>query len=77
MDQSAAARMIQIQEQAMHNTEYRALLAEYRQRSEELARVLETLSNEDRNVIEDYLGLTAEMHRKILEMAVSADKIAR
>lgn len=69
MNRSAALEMIRIQEQALEDEEYQLLLQEYRRRSTELARILQSIPDRERDVLEDYLGLAAEMHRKLLEIA--------
>lgn len=65
-----ALRIVQIQEQAMNDPEYLCLLEEFRIRSRELSALLDTLSGEKRDTIENYLGLTAQMHRFLLEFAL-------
>lgn len=69
MKNDTALKIVQIQEQAMEDAQYRELLAEYRQQSRKMAQVLAALPDSDRSMIEDYLGLIAQMHRSMLEMA--------
>ena len=69
MDKLAALRMAEVQECAAQDGEYQKLLAEYRLVSPVFLGVLESLPREDASVIEEYLGLTAQMHRKLLELA--------
>lgn len=65
----AARRMLAVQEQAAGDPEYLALLEEYHGLSGRLLSLLERLPTEDSAVVEDYLGLTGEMHRKLLEFS--------
>lgn len=69
MERTAALRIAEIQERAAKNPEYLELWEEYRIRGAELMRLLERLPREDADIIEDYLGLTEEMHRYLLELA--------
>lgn len=69
MKNDTALKIVQIQEQAMEDAQYRELLSEYRQQSRKMAQVLAALPDSDRSMIEDYLGLIAQMHRSMLEMA--------
>lgn len=69
MRSETALKIAQIQDQAMHEVEYQVLLAEYGQRNSELVHFLAALPEGERSVIEDYLGLVAEMHCKMLEIA--------
>ena len=69
----AVGRTIQkianVQERAAKHPEYLALWEAYRVLSPRLIGLLERLPREDADIVEDYLGLTAEMHRYLLEMA--------
>ena len=69
MDRKIALRIADVQERAMKDIRYLALWEAYHERSRELVLLLERLPREDADVVEDYLGLTGEMHRLLLELA--------
>ena len=69
MERRTALRVAEVQERAAKCPEYLALWEEYRVVSPRLLGLLEKLPREDADIVEDYLGLTAEMHRYLLEMA--------
>lgn len=69
MDRSIALRIAEVQEKAAEDARYLALWEEYRMRSAEMVLLLERLPQLDADVLEDYLGLTEEMHRRLLELA--------
>ena len=69
MDQKIVGRLSAVYEQARQDVEYRKLLEEYRVREAQLFARLETMDPQQRSTVLDYLGLTDEMHRKLLELA--------
>jgi hypothetical protein len=62
-------RLVDVYEQAGKDVEYRQLLEEYRVREQQLLEQLEVMNASQRDAVLDYLGLTEEMHRKLLELA--------
>ena len=62
-------KIIQIQKTAAEDPDYLALLDEYRELGNKFSRLLETLPREDADVIEDYLGIVGELHRRQLIIA--------
>ena len=69
MDQTMTERLVDVYEQAGKDVEYRQLLEEYRVREQQLLEQLEVMNASQRDAVLDYLGLTGEMHRKLLELA--------
>ena len=69
MDQTMTERLADVYEQAGKDVEYRQLLEEYRVREQQLLEQLEVMNASQRDAVLDYLGLTEEMHRKLLELA--------
>ena len=69
MDQTMTERLVDVYEQAGKDVEYRQLLEEYRVREQQLLEQLEVMNASQRDAVLDYLGLTEEMHRKLLELA--------
>ena len=69
MDQTMTERLVAVYEQAGKDVEYRQLLEEYRVREQQLLEQLEVMNASQRDAVLDYLGLTEEMHRKLLELA--------
>lgn len=69
MERKTALKIANVQERAAKHPEYLALWEAYRVLSPRLIGLLERLPREDADIVEDYLGLTAEMHRYLLEMA--------
>ncbi len=61
--------IIRIQETAAEDPDYLALLDEYRKLGNKFSKFLETLPREDADVIEDYLGIIGELHRRQLIIA--------
>ena len=69
MKKETAQRIFDIQEAAARDEDYRKLLEEYRERNVQMLRLLRNLPREQAEILEDYLGLVAEMHRRLLELA--------
>lgn len=69
MDRNTALNMVAIQEAAAQDEDYRKLLEEYRERNVQMLRLLRFLPQKQAEILEDYLGLVAEMHRRLLELA--------
>ena len=69
MKQEVALKISQVQSKAATDRAYLSLWEEYKEISPQLLRLLERLPGEDASIIEDYLGLTAEMNRFLLELA--------
>ena len=69
MDQTMTGRLVAVYEQAGKDVEYRQFLEEYRVREQQLLEQLEVMNASQRDAVLDYLGLTGEMHRKLLELA--------
>ena len=69
MDQKIVGRLSAVYEQARQDVEYRQLLDEYRVRERQLMEALETMNENQRDAVLDYLGLAGEMHRKLLAFA--------
>jgi DNA-binding transcriptional regulator YbjK len=69
MDQKMIETLCAVYEQAQQDGEYRKLLEECREREPQLLEQLEVMNASQRDAVLDYLGLTEEMHRKLLELA--------
>lgn len=69
MERKTALKIADAQERAAKHPEYLALWEEYRVVSSGLFGLLERMPREDAAIVEDYLGLTGEMHRFLLELA--------
>lgn len=69
MDQTAGRKMMEIQQQAAEQPAYQLLLEEYRQLDARFLQVRETMTEDQRCAVDDYMGLCWEMHRYLLELA--------
>ena len=69
MKRDVALKIADVQNRAATDRGYLSLWEEYRRISPKLLNLLEKLPGEEASVIEDYLGVTAEMHRFLLELA--------
>ena len=70
MDQATGAKIIQIQKAALEDAFYKELLLEYKPISQRFVQILREMPPEHREALEDYFGITASMHLRLLEMAV-------
>lgn len=62
-------KIIRIQETAAEDPDYLALLEEYRELGSSFLELLESLPRKDAGLIEDYLGIVGELHRRQLIIA--------
>ena len=62
-------RILDLQELAREDAEYRELYEEYRILNEELIHLLSDLPTEQQSTILDFLGVTAAMHLRMLALA--------
>ena len=69
MLKEAYARYCAIEEQLVNDKELGALKQRLAEESSALNRVLDRLSEEDRAVISEYLGLMAEIEQRIVELS--------
>lgn len=69
MDQEVGRRMLKVEELAFQDERYQQLLEEYRVLDARLLRALDTMAQEQRDVVMDYLGLLGEMFRRMLSIA--------
>ena len=69
MDQKMIETLCAVYEQAGQDPDYRQLLEECRVREQQLLEQLEVMNASQRDAVLDYLGLTEEMHRKLLEFS--------
>ena len=63
-------KILEIQDSIQTNSEYWQLMEEYKICGRQLLAQLETMNEDQRNAVLDYLGLGVEMHLKMLEFAV-------
>lgn len=66
MDKSTVDRLLDAQERFFNALEYRALWEELQLRNGEFLAARETMSPQQRDAVDDYMGLIHEMHRKLL-----------
>lgn len=71
MDRETAKRIVNIQERAMADAAYQQLLEEYAVSKAWFGAFLETLTQEQQSAAADYLGVTAAMYLRLLELAVT------
>ena len=62
-------KYLNLQEQLMCDPGYTQLLEEYRASNVEFLEVLASLGKDERQIIERYFGICAELHTKILLLA--------
>lgn len=62
-------KYLEIQEELMADKEYIRLLREYRAKNAEFLAVMEELDPQQRQVMEDYVGVCVELHTKMLLLA--------
>ena len=74
MNPEIAQRIVAVQEAAGQDEQYRTLLEEYRTLDRQFLEILPTLTKAQCDTVTDYIGLIAQMHRRMLEIACSADK---
>ena len=70
MDAETARQIMDIQEQALEDAQFQRLLDEYTIYHPRFLALLKTLSQEQQDVIMDFLGVGAAMHLRLLELAV-------
>jgi hypothetical protein len=69
MKQNDIQKYLQLQEQLMTDEVYGFLLQKYRAKNAEFLAVLEELDPQQRQMIEDYLGICVELHTNMLLLA--------
>ena len=70
MNQDTGRKIIEIQQAALEDEFYKALLQEYEPISRKFIRVLGEMAPEHREALEDYFGVTGAMHLRLLELAI-------
>ena len=70
MDAEIAKRIMDIQDQAREDEQYRKLLEDYEVSNARFCALLETLTEEQRQIAADFLGVSFAMHLRLLELAV-------
>lgn len=70
MDTEIARRILEVQEQARVDEQYQLLLDEYEVYSGRFCAFLETLTEEQRGTVADFLGVSFAMNLRLLELAV-------
>ncbi len=63
----AVRKILAAQESLLTDPQYRQLNAEYTVLNEQFIQLLETLPGAQKAMIEDYIGIFAQMHIKMLE----------
>lgn len=71
MDAEVARKILDVQEAAMEDTRYLALLSEYRTLSERLMNMSHAMSPEQQDVLTDLMGVVYMTHLRMLEIAFS------
>lgn len=69
MCREAIDKYLELQEKIGADKEYDNLIQEYRAKNAEFLAVLEDLDPQQRQMIEDYLGICVELHTKMLLLA--------
>ena len=69
MDKAVAEKIFAIQDTAQRDEAYRQLLAEHEVQNQRFLQALESMPQPQREAVEDYLGLVAQMHLRLLELA--------
>lgn len=69
MDHSLSRHIIAVQTQLAQDPDYQKLQEELDILNPAMLHLMESLSREQAEVLEDYLGLIAEMHRRTLFLA--------
>lgn len=75
MKQETLHKILDVQDAAREDEIYRQLLAEYEPISQRFVRALQEMAPEHRAALEDFFGITAAMHLRLLEMAVEIDSL--
>ena len=70
MNQETSNRLLSIQERAMVDETYMELMREHEERNGRFLATMESLSEEQRAAIYDYLGVLVQMHHRMLELIV-------
>ena len=74
MNKEIALKILDVQEKVMNNANYKKLLEEFRQYDEKMRSLYATLSKEQLDVLMGYLGVGAELHLYLLEIACRKEK---
>ena len=74
MNKDIAFKILDIQEKAMEDASYKKLLKELRLYDEKMRSLYGTLSKEQLDVLMGYLGVGAELHLHLLEIARRKEK---
>ena len=70
MDRATLNKILDIQDHALADPVYQELHAQYTSCSDGFLDLLARLPEPERTVLEDYLGVSAAMHLRLLELAV-------
>lgn len=69
MEKETAEKIFAVQAAARKDAVYRQLLAEHEAQNVRFLSALESMPRTQRDAVEDYLGLVAQMHLRMLELA--------
>lgn len=69
MNKENSKKLLAIQEAAMADESYQALIGEHGIRNKRFLAVMETLSKEQQAEIYAYLGVLVQMHYRLMELA--------
>ena len=71
MDKAVACKILEIQERFREDPDYQSLLVEHEVLNARFLKMAETLMQEQKEAVFDYIGLLIEIHLCVLEYAVS------
>ena len=69
MNPHAVQKLAIIQENALQDDQYQQLLTEYHMINRQFTHMVESFSPEQKDLVLDYIGIIAEMNRRLLELA--------
>ena len=75
MDRSTVDKLLDAQERFFSTEEYRALWEELQMRNREFLAARESMSQVQRDAVDDYMGLIHEIHRKLLCFTVERSEL--
>lgn len=71
MNRETMNRILDVQDRALEDGCYQRLHGEYEEHARRFQALMETLPQEQKDVIWDFLGASASMHLRLLELAVN------
>ena len=72
MDKAVLNKFLDVYDVALTDPVYLELYREYKRSDRQMVALLERLPPEEQDIVMDHIAATAELHRRLLELACSA-----